>query len=212
MRKLDLTGQRFGMLVALELMGRNERGMARWRCRCDCGAEAVKTLGNLRSGHSKSCGCLRSTTTAREKTAHGMYGTPTYKSWSGMLTRCNNPRNHKYPAYGGRGIKVCERWHAFENFLADMGERPPGTTIGRIDNDGHYEPENCQWETGKDQGRNKRNSRRFEFDGITATIGEHCERLGISASSVRSRIYTYGWDVDRAFATPIKATKKEQSA
>lgn len=212
MRSIDLTGQRFGMLVVSEFVERNKRGMARWLCLCDCGNEAVKTLGNLRSGHSKSCGCLRSTTTTREKTTHGMYGTPTYKSWSSMITRCNNPANHKYPDYGGRGIKVCERWHAFESFLADMGERPTGKTIGRIDNDGHYDPSNCQWESGKKQGRNKRNTRLFEHNGITATISEHCERLGINASSVRSRIYTYGWGVDKALTTPIRSQQQEQTA
>lgn len=209
MKAIDLTGQRFGMLVVTEFVDRNKRGMASWRCRCDCGEVITKTIGNLRSGHSKSCGCLRSTTTSREKTTHGMYGTPTHRSWTSMLTRCKNPKNHKYPDYGGRGIEVCERWHAFENFLADMGERPLGTTIGRQNNDGHYEPENCQWEGGKDQGRNKRNTRAFEHDGITATLGEHCERLCLNPATIKSRIYLYGWDVERAFNTPIRANNQE---
>ncbi|MGV6475391.1 hypothetical protein [Azotobacter vinelandii] len=131
-----------------------------------------------------------------------MYGTPAYKSWSSMLTRCTNPGNRKYADYGGRGITVHEAWKAFEGFYADMGERPAGTTLGRIDNDGNYEPGNCRWESAKQQGRNKRNTASFEHDGITATIPEHCERLGLNPSTVRSRIYTYGWPVAQALTTP----------
>lgn len=197
MRPLDLTGQRFGMLVALSLHSR-EKGQAVWLCRCDCGAESKAMLGNLRRGHTTSCGCQRAVMTARNKTKHAMYGTPTYRSWSSMLTRCTNPSNHKFADYGGRGISVHEAWKSFDAFYADMGERPAGTTLGRKDNDGNYEPGNCRWESAKQQGRNKRNTAVFEHDGITATIPEHCERLGLNPSTVRSRIYTYGWSIERA--------------
>lgn len=197
MRPLDLTGQRFGMLVALYLHSR-AKGQAVWFCRCDCGAESKVVLGNLRRGHTTSCGCQRAAATARNKTRHAMYGTPTYRSWSSMLTRCTNPANHKFAYYGGRGITVHEAWKSFDAFYADMGERPEGTTLGRKDNDGNYEPGNCRWESAKQQGRNKRNTAAFEHDGITATIPEHCERLGLNPSTVRSRIYTYGWPIEQA--------------
>jgi hypothetical protein len=201
MRPLDLAGQRFGLLSVVERAGK--RGsQALWRCKCDCGAECTKTLGNLRSGHTKSCGCLRSTVTTEAKTKHAMYGTPTYRSWSSMLTRCNTPSNHKYPDYGGRGITVHGPWHDFATFLADMGERPSGTTLGRQDNDGNYEPGNCSWETDKQQGRNKRNTKLFEFEGITATLPEHCERLGLNTSTIRSRVYTYGFSIEKALTQP----------
>ncbi|WP_462382226.1 hypothetical protein [Pseudomonas sp. Marseille-QA0892] len=200
MRPLDLTGHRFGMLVALSLHSRL-KGQAVWLCRCDCGVESKALLGNLRRGHTTSCGCQRSVATAQNKTRHAMHGTPTYRSWSSMLTRCINPANHKFADYGGRGIAVHETWKSFEGFYADMGERPSGTTLGRKDNDGNYEPGNCRWESAKQQGRNKRNTASFEHDGITATIPEHCERLGLNPSTVRTRIYTLGWPVAQALAT-----------
>jgi hypothetical protein len=140
--------------------------------------------------------------TTEAKTKHAMYGTPTYRSWSSMLTRCTSPSNHKYPDYGGRGITVHEPWREFATFLADMGERPQGTTLGREDNDGNYEPGNCSWETGTQQGRNKRNTRLFEFEGITATLPEHCERLELNTSTIRSRVYTYGFTIEKALTQP----------
>lgn len=199
MKAIDLTGQRFGMLVALSLFGR-KKSQAVWLCRCDCGKECKTMLGNLRRGHSTSCGCQRSVATSRAKTTHAMYATPTYRSWSSMLTRCTNPSNHKFASYGGRGITVCDAWKCFEAFHADMGDRPLGTTLGRTDNDGNYEPGNCRWESAKAQARNKRNTASFEHEGITATIPEHCERLGLNPCTVRSRIYTYGWPIDQALS------------
>jgi hypothetical protein len=119
-----------------------------------------------------------------------------------MLTRCNTPSNHKYPDYGGRGIAVHGPWHDFAVFFADMGERPPGTTLGRQDNNGNYEPGNCSWETDKQQGRNKRNTKLFEFEGVAATITEHCERLGLNPSTIKSRVYTYGFSIEKALTQP----------
>lgn len=204
MRKLNLVGERFGQLRVLSEAGR--RGKQRlFNCICDCGKECVKQLGNLRSGHTKSCGCSRSVTTTKEKARHGMFGTPTYSSWSSMLTRCNNPNNHKYPDYGGRGITVYKKWHNFEAFYSDMGDRPEGTTLGRIDNNGNYEPLNCEWQGSHEQARNKRNSAIFEYKGIKATLPEHCERLGLNASTVRSRIYTYQWPVEKALSKGTSA-------
>lgn len=206
MRRLDLTGQRFGSLVAVKRV-EPAGSQSRWLCLCDCGTESIARLGNLRSGHTVSCGCRRMTATAEDKTRHGMYGSPTYKSWSGMLTRCLNPTNHKYPAYGGRGIRVHDAWKEFDAFFADMGERPPGTTLGRIDNDGHYEPGNCEWQSATAQARNKRNTARFMFQGREATLQEHCESSGMHYPTIKSRVYLYGWSVDKALTTPIRKRK-----
>ena len=135
---------------------------------------------------------------------HLMYGTPEHKSWSGMLTRCENKNNRKFKDYGARGITVCGAWHDFQAFFNDMGKRPAGTSLGRIDNDGNYEPGNCEWQDATQQARNKRNTDRFTYQGISATVYEHCERLDLLPTTVKNRIYSYNWPIEKAFSTPAR--------
>lgn len=125
--------------------------------RCSCGNEKILEKGNVNSGGTKSCGCLKKNKMRKEKTTHGMSKTPTYKSWVQMKTRCLNKNYKEFFYYGGRGIKICERWMSFENFLEDMGERPNGKTLDRIDNERGYSPENCKWSIPKEQSMNRRN-------------------------------------------------------
>lgn len=157
---LDIISQRFGRLVAIRQSGSDNRGRAVWLCQCDCGNKKEARVGDLRNGRTQSCGCWQSESRKHHTLTHGhsprSAASPEYKSWATMLTRCTNPNSSNFRYYGGRGIKVCKRWHQFENFLADMGQRPLGLSLDRIDNDGNYEPGNVKWSTRLEQARNKR--------------------------------------------------------
>jgi len=147
-------GQKYNRLLTIKFVLMDSRyHKARWKFRCDCGSEIITFANVVRSGKTKSCGCIGT----EAKIKHGRAGTSIYTTWNNIRRRCRN-KESKY--YGARGITVCDRWYKFENFLEDMGEHPGnGFSIDRIDNDGNYEPGNCRWATVQQQANNKRNSR-----------------------------------------------------
>lgn len=148
---IDISGMKFGRLSVIGRAAQGKHG-ARWMCLCDCGKTIITRSDRLRSGQSKSCGCYH----RHIKTKHGRYSTPAYVSWSAMKRRCLNPRASNYSNYGGREIHIYLPWMDFNNFYNDMGDRPKGTSLERIDNEGNYHPDNCRWATGRDQRINQR--------------------------------------------------------
>ena len=166
----DLTGLRFGRLCVVRLSGRRNRS-ALWECVCDCGHTIVALGSNLRSGSTASCGCLKSEHNRRTWTTHGhsAANSPEYESWTAMRARVAAKNGQRAIDYGMRGITVCERWGSFEHFLADMGLRPPRTSLDRINNDGIYEPSNCRWATDSEQAANRRSKQRVAADRAVLT-------------------------------------------
>lgn len=200
-RVLDLAGKQFERLTVLEFSC-VKFGAAHWRCACSCGKVTIVTGGNLKTGHTKSCGCLEDEARDRrhaEMVKHGGSKRVEHRIWSHMRGRCNNPTDAAYENYGGRGIKVCARWDLFENFLADMGPRPEGTSIDRIDNDGDYCPENCRWATSKQQGRNKRTTVKVEWKGERLALGDFCEMMGLEYNRVYHRMVR-GYTIEQAIS------------
>jgi len=160
---IRMENKKFNKLFVLSFAGINNRRMALWNCLCECGTKVIISGTNLRKNRAKSCGCLKKERTALlnksgdNNRKHGLYKSSTYKSWSSMIGRCTNKNNSSFNDYGARGIRVCQQWLSdFRFFLKDMGKRPDGTSLDRIDVDGNYEPNNCRWATAKEQANNKR--------------------------------------------------------
>ncbi len=198
-KPLDLAGQVFGRLTALNRVG-SIRSKSAWLCRCDCGVEVTKTSDDLRSGNVTSCGCLRREVSGQRWVTHGATNTPEYRTWSKMKERCHNSDLPGYENYGGRGITIDPRWDkSFEEFLKDMGPKPsPDHSIERDNTNGNYEPDNCRWATRTEQNRNRRNTVTFEHEGRQVTIGELSDLTGKSYRLLYKRLVLLGWSVTEA--------------
>lgn len=199
-------GERFARLVVIGTA--SHRGHhPHWVCRCDCGNEVTVSASNLRSGMTRSCGCLAREVAIALNTTHERTRTTEHTAWVNMRQRCSNPNNPSFDKYGGRGIRVCSRWlESFENFFADMGERPPATSLDRKDNNGNYEPGNCRWATFTVQVANRRPfttkaSLRLDVSGEVKTIHEWARLRSLRPSTIYGRLDS-GWTPERAVNTP----------
>lgn len=185
MTTYEMFGKRFGRLTVTGIAD-PVRGFGPWVCECDCGKVTTAKTAVLNNGTKQSCGCYQRDRASEANRTHGRTYTRAHGVWMNMRARCSNPKNTEYHNYGGRGIKVCERWdRSFENFLADMGECPPGLTIERNDNNGNYEPGNCRWATYREQGRNKRNNCHITFRGRTMILADWARELGVDPGTLR---------------------------
>lgn len=194
----NLAGRVFGRAIAVAPVGVTPKGNTIWACACHCGNIFTRAANDLKKPYRHACGCLGS------NASHGLIKSVPYRTWRKIIQRCTNPLDPGYPNYGGRGITVCDSWrYSACAFYADMGERPAGTSIDRINNDGPYSPENCRWATPTEQANNRRMprpSRRARFityGGETLTIAGWAKRLGIRDNVLRGR-FRMGWPVEKA--------------
>lgn len=197
----DKTGKVFGFWIVIEFAGRTKHEAQLWKCQCVCGNYKNVLSRSLANGNSKSCGCKRYQLTAEKNTDHGMAGSRTYKSWHAMMQRCEGKGGHQ--SYPDRGIGLCDEWKKFENFFADMGIRPAGKTLDRIDNTKGYSPGNCQWASAKDQANNKHNTVYVTVNSETLCLSDACEKYGIGVSCARHRLRK-GMKHQEVFTTPSK--------
>lgn len=187
-RTPDLTGQQFGELTVLQMLPERKRKRTMWLCACSCGKQTAAFVTSLLRGDKKSCGCWTKRFSARR--THGRTHTAEYSSWLGAKRRCTDENDEAYKDYGQRGIFMCDAWlGSFEAFFRDMGEKPgAGYSIDRLDNDGPYNPENCRWATQTEQVRNRRNTKRLTYMGVTKLLVDWSQELGINEGTLRSRL------------------------
>lgn len=211
---IDLTGLRFDRLMVWFPHSIKEDKRQNYRyyywCACDCGVSKAIRADSLTKGSTRSCGCLsrECAMVGNARRTHGRTGSLEHHSWLAMKSRCYNPKNIGYSLYGGRGIKVCDRWlNSFENFYADMGDPPsPNHSLDRTDVNGNYCPENCRWASAVEQGNNRRNNHIITVGNSSLTIAEWERKAGISQSLIYRRL-KLGWTKEKAVLTPVRKMK-----
>jgi len=206
---IDLSHKTFSRLTVQDCVVLDQQTY--WYCTCSCGNEQYVRSASLRSGKTKSCGCLQKESaakhivTTKKHSTHKLSDSNEHAIWQAMKQRCHNPNNRQYKNYGGRGIYVCDRWkESFENFYSDMGPKPQGLTLDRIDNNGPYTPENCHWTTPKEQARNLRKNRIVTYKGRTLPLVTLCDELNLKHKPIYKRIFERGWDVKKAIEQPLQ--------
>ena len=199
------------MLTQIGVRFKTGRGKSSAVFMCDCGVTKIVRYEKVLLGHTKSCGCIAGSKGGYVRTNHGHTKggkhSGAYKSWAKMLARCKaKPGSHHWPYYGAKGITVCERWKRFENFYADMGDRPEGCTIDRIDGSKGYGPDNCRWATKAVQCLNVSDIRMIEFEGVTLCLKDWARRVGLKYLTLWNRINS-GWSIEKALTTPVRKMK-----
>lgn len=209
-KHLDVTGEKYHMLTAINYVGTDENHAAYWLFRCECGNEKVIALNSVRrkKGFVSSCGCkdILMHHSNPNRLSHGMCGTRLYRIWKAMKTRCTNPNSKDYRNYGGRGITVCNEWkNDFQTFYewSKIHGYTDDLTIDRIDPNGNYEPSNCRWVSLKIQANNRRSDRYISFNGETHTAKEWEDITGIKSSTIRKRL-SLGWDVEKTLTLSVR--------
>ena len=201
---IDITGNRYGRLTVLHRSDHVNKAGKRthWVCLCDCKTVTSVCRSSLVRGATKSCGCFRREFITKAKHIHGLSQTPLHGLWRGMIERCHGSGGSSFSNYGGRGIQVCDRWrYSFLSFLSDMGERPgPEYSIDRINNSGHYSPENCRWVTRLAQSNNRRSNVVITYEGKTMTAAQWSRVTGVKSATICWRIRN-GWDPVLAITT-----------
>lgn len=186
MKPIEVKNKKFGRLTVIEeLPKKNNKRFV--KCMCDCGNEKQAFLDNVASGKTNSCGCIHRERVSQKNSSHGLSKTREFTIWMNMKARCTNSKNNSFHRYGGRGIKICDRWMLFENFISDMG-LSNGLTLDRIDVDKDYSPENCRWATIKEQANNTRKNVYVNINGKRETLKQACERLNLNYKTVHMRI------------------------
>ena len=204
---IDISGQRFNRLLAVRKTDKRVCKHVIWEFLCDCGKTHFAAATEAKRGQTTSCGCalidFLTSTKATHGETRGGARTSLYTIWNAMLKRCSSPTCAEYKYYGGRGIRVCDQWHDFANFKSDMWPRPTGKSIDRIDNNGHYEPGNCRWATSKEQGANRRSTRRITIGKDTHCIAEWARISGTNPKTIWARLKV-GRDPEYSVFAPTK--------
>ena len=204
-RIINIIGQEYGFLKVLAFAEMRFR-RAYWLCQCRCGTHKIISGLNMRNGTTKSCGCYADALLTKRNTRHGMAKSKIYHVWIQMLQRCNNPHNRDYKNYGGRGIRVCEAWHTFQNFFNDIGNPPfSGATLDRRDNDQGYSPNNVRWATQEQQANNTRTNQLLTYDDETLTLAQWSRKLNMPYKVLGRRL-RLGWSIEETFTTPLLTT------
>lgn len=203
----DLTGVRSGMLTAIRPVGR-KHGSVLWECKCDCGNIKNVVARYIKSGHTKSCGCNQHPIGISRNKIHGLSNTRLYSIYTGMISRCSDGNANNKKRYYDRGIRVCDEWsgeNGLQNFVewAFQNGYEDGLTIDRIDVNGNYEPSNCRWATFKEQCNNRTTSRYITCDGVTKTMAEWADSLGLKHNTLYNRLKA-GWSVEDALFKPVR--------